>query len=75
MWEHLCIAVCPIFSIWGLILVWMLATSFLRVLPIIPLIGIGGLKAYATCETRFSLCAVALSTLSGMGGSTLQLLQ
>ena len=51
----------------GLILVWMPATSFPRVLPVIPLIGVGGLKAYATCETMFSLCAVALSTLSGMG--------
>ena len=51
----------------GLILVWMPATSFLGVLPIIPLIDICGLKAYATYETRFSVCAVALSTLSGMG--------
>ena len=45
----------------------MPATSFLGVLPIIPLIDICGLKAYATYETRFSVCAVALSTLSGMG--------
>ena len=44
------------------------------VLAIIPLIGVGGFKACAGCEARFSLCIVAVPPLSGMG-SALQLLE
>ena len=60
MWEHLCIAVCPIFSIWGLILVWMSAISFLGLCWTLSPWWVSSVAVCTTqagCAFRLHLCS------------------